>query len=507
MPTPKLDRITFAATFVALFAICVPLILWPDASGSVLSDMFSFMTKTFGVTYLWAGLGSLIFLAWLAFGQHGRTRLGDHAPDFSTFSWAAMLFCAGIASGILYWSVIEWNYYYNSPPLGIEARSERAAEWAAMYGIFHWGVTAWAFYAVPTVIIAYSYYVRGIHVLKISEVCRGFLGGLVDGPLGKLIDIIFMFGLLGAAGTSLGLGTPLIAAGVTQLTGIEDSFGLKLAVLLACTAIFAVSVWSGLEKGIKFLSNVNTGLALALLAFVLIVGPTVFMIKTGTNAIGLMLQNFVRLNTWTDPVTQSGFPEGWTIFYWAWWIVYAPFMGLFVAKISRGRTIRELIGGMLFFGTAGCTIYFAILGNYAMNLELTGAYDVTASLKENGGPATIINVIATLPLSGLMVAVFCIVALVYLATTFDSASYTLAAVTSDYLEEDQHPARWNRLFWAFAVALLPMSLMFVGGLKSVQSASVITALPMIVLMLIMVLSFLKDLRRTSSARTAAQPAE
>lgn len=507
MTAPKLDKFTFGATFIALFGVCLPLLLAPEASNKVLSSLFGFMTKTFGITYLWAGIGAMIFLAWLAFSRHGKVKLGEHAPDFSTYSWATMLFCAGIASGILYWSVIEWNYYYNSPPLGLEARSTEAAEVAAMYGMFHWGITAWAFYTVPTVIIAYSYYVRGHHLLKISEVCRGVLGDLIDGPVGKIIDALFMFGLLGAAGTSLGLGTPLIASGVSHLTGMEESFGLKLLVLLACTLIFAGSVWSGLEKGIQFLSRLNTGLALGLLVFVLVVGPTAFILKMGTNAVGLMLENFIRMNTWTDPVAKGGFPEGWTIFYWAWWIVYAPFMGLFVAKISRGRTIRELIGGMLAYGTAGCVIFFAIFGNFAMDLELSGVFDVTKSLKENGGPATIIAVVAQLPLSGLAVLVFCVVALIYLATTFDSASYTLAAVTTDELDEDEHPARWNRLFWAFALALLPMGLMFAGGLKSVQTASVVSALPMIILMVIMVISFLRDLAtdEKAAAGTPKQP--
>ena len=251
----------------------------------------------------------------------------------------------------MFWAPIEWGYYYGAPPFGAEPYSAEAAEWASTYGIFHWGPTAWAFYCLPTIAIAYPYYAKKISFLRLSTSCHYFFGGEQETRSERLIDWLFMIGLLGGAGTSLGFSTPMIAACVARVTGLEANFTMDLAVVIVSVILFATSVWLGLKKGIKRLSDFNMWLAFLLLGFVLIAGPTVFLLKTSVNSLGLMLQNFVRMNSWTDAFTDSGFVESWTIFYWAWWIAYAPFVGLFVTRISRGRSIRQVIFGMLGFGT------------------------------------------------------------------------------------------------------------------------------------------------------------
>ena len=493
----RTDWITFSTTLVVLLGMCIPLIFMQEAANQFINSAFSIMTSQFGVLYLWGGIAAVGLLVWLAMSRFGQVKLGD--PDekqaFTNFSWAGMLFCAGIGSGILYWGVIEWAYYLQSPPHGIEAGSDKAAEWAATYGMFHWGITAWAFYGVPAIPLAYLYHVRKQPELKLSAACEGVIGKHAKGPLGKVIDILFMFGLLGGVGTSLGLGTPMVAAGLSDIFGIENSFGLSVFVMLLCTAIFAFSAYSGLKKGIKVLSDINVWLAIALLLFILIVGPTLFILKTTTNGLGLMLQNFVQMNFWTDPISNSGFPESWTIFYWAWWIAYGPFMGLFVAKISRGRTIRQVITGMLVFGSLGCWAYFGVLGNYAMYLELNDLLSVTQLLNDEGAPVAIIAVIKSLPLAGLVLPLFCILALIFLATQFDSAAYIMAAVASTELKEEQHPERWHRMFWAFALAALPLSLMFAGGLKALQTAAITLALPQLFITAIMAVSLIRWLHQ------------
>jgi BCCT family betaine/carnitine transporter len=266
-----------------------------------------------------------------------------------------------------------------------------------------------------------------------------------------------------------------------------------------CTAIFAASAYSGLKKGIKVLSDINVWLAVALLVFILAVGPTLFILKTTTNSLGLMFQNFIQMNFWTDPITNSGFPESWTIFYWAWWIAYGPFMGLFVAKISRGRTIRQVIMGMLVFGSMGCWAYFGVLGNYAMYLELNDILSITSLLKDEGAPTAIIAVINSLPLSTIVLPLFCLLALIFLSTQFDSAAYIMAAVATVELKEDQHPARWHRMFWAFALAALPLSLMFAGGLKALQTAAITLALPQLFITVIMAVSLVRWLHQDERA--------
>jgi len=237
---------------------------------------------------------------------------------------------------------------------------------------------------------------------------------------------------------------------------------------------------------------------LGLMAFILIVGDTGFILKMGTASIGHVLQNFVAMNLWTDPVQKTGFVEDWTVFYWAWWIAFAPFVGLFVARISRGRTIRQVVLGTLLLGTAGAWLFFIVLGNYALSLELSGALPVLDILEQRGGPAAIIAVVASLPGSGFILSVFCLVALLYLATTFDSAAYTIASGASLELGPGGDPDRLHRSFWALAVALLPLALMGVGGLQSLRTASLVASLPLLVVGCLLAVSLLRALRSEES---------
>ncbi len=490
----KIDKYTFYSTLFILVIVCVPLVLFPQKADEVINKVFIFTTHNLGFIYIWVGLIALGFAVWISFSKYGKIVLGDsnEKPEFNTFSWAGMLFCAGIGSGVMYWGSIEWAYYFTAPPFGLEKGTWIAVEWAATYGIFHWGPTGWVLYSLPSLPIAYSYFVRKKPVLKISEACRGVLGDKVDGGLGIAIDVLFMVGLIGASSTSLGLGTPMIAAGISKVTGIPDSFGLNFVVLVIVITIFSFSAYSGLKKGIKVLSDVNIVLMFTVLAFIFIAGPTLFIIKMGTTSIGILIQNFVRMNTWMDPILGTGFPENWTIFYWAWWTVSAPFMGLFIGRISRGRTIRNVIGGSVLYGTMGCTLFFAILGNYGLNLQLTKVLPVIQMLSENGAPSTIISILDTLPLGKVVVTLFTVVAIIFTATTFDSASYTLAAVTTEKISQNQEPARWNRMFWAFALGLLPASLLLMDGpLSTLQTISIIGGLPIAAILVIMMVSFVR----------------
>lgn len=497
MKENKIDWFIFVSTFVLIVAICLPLVLYPERGSEIVSQANGFVTSNFGMMFLWAGTGGFAFLIYLFFSKHGKIKFGtkDEKPEFSNFSWGAMVFCAGVASGLVYWGTIEWAYYYMAPPYGIEPKSIAAAEIAAAYGIFHWGPSAWGFFVLPAIPIAYSYYILKVPILRLSEICRIVIGKHADGALGKAIDVIFMFGILGAAGTSLGLGTPLVAAGLSSLTGIEASMSMTIFVLVLCTALFTWSAYSGLKRGLKLLSDLAIICSIILLSYILLVGPSEFILKMGTNSIGMLFSNFVRWNTYTDPVSGSGFVESWTIFYWAWWIVYTPFMGLFIAKISRGRTIRQVILGGVAWGTLGCTAYFSILGNYAMHLELTNVLSVTGLLEEVGAPATIIQVIGTLPFGTLVVAVFSFIALIFLATTFDSAAYMMASATTPNIGINEEPAKWNRLFWALTLFILPGTLMVLGGdLKTLQTASILTAIPFIFVILLLVISLMKMLK-------------
>jgi BCCT family betaine/carnitine transporter len=499
----KIDWPMFGLTVAVVLMACIPIFGLGRGAAGMITTTYDALTERFGILYLWYGIGALGFLVWLAASRYGRVRLGDadSLPEFTTRSWLGMIFCAGVGAGLLYWAIIEWGYYIDKPPHGFAPRSPEAIEWAASYGLFHWGPTGWAILCLPSLAIAYAYYVRKVPYLRLSTGCSAYLPEGVTGVRGRALDFLYMLNIIGGAGTSLGLSTPMISAAFAEFAGLERDFTLDVAVVAACIAIFGTSAWLGLERGFKRMSDATMVLALLLLLFVLIVGPTLFIVKMATNGIGLVLQNFLRMNSWTDPVRDIGFVENWTVFYWAWWMAYAPFVGLFVTRISRGRSLREVILGMLSFGSLGAGVFFMVLGNYALHLDLSGALDVTNLMARAGEAQAISAVIASLPFDRFALLTFVLVSVVLLATTYDSASYTLASVSTRELVAGRNPARWNRLFWACALGLVPVTLMFVeGGIKVLLSATIVVSLPLIAVGVLLAASLMRTLRQDADAR-------
>jgi betaine/carnitine transporter, BCCT family len=496
-----IDKPTFFGSLGLLLAVTVPLILFPEHGAAWVMTAREFLTSTLGVAYLAMGIGAAGFMVYICISDIGNILLGDPGedPEFSTISWASMLFCAGIGASILYWSMIEWAYYYQAPPFNLESMSNEAAQWAAAYGIFHWGPLAWTIYLIPALPIAYFYYVRKRPVLKISEALLPVLGEHhAHGYLGKILDVILVFGMLGGAATSLSLAAPLISEGAHELFDTPRNVNAQIVILLICTAIFGYSAFSGLKKGIEMLSNVNFWLALFLLAFVFIVGPTTFLAEVGIDALGRVLSNLIHMATWIEPFGQfegfedSGFPQNWTIFYWAWWLAFAPSIGLFIARISRGRTIRSMVMGTLFFGTMGCFMFFMVLGNYGLYLQLSGQLDVVHILNTDTPTAAIFAVFRQLPLSSLVIATYTLLAVIFTATTFDSISYILAAVVQKKVDDE--PMRWNRMFWAGALSFMPIVLMLLGGLGTLQTAAIVGGAPLLPVALLLCISLVKAAR-------------
>jgi BCCT family betaine/carnitine transporter len=494
MDQSKIDWPSFIATVAMILIVCIPLALAGDSGAVFLQQVYDFIANQFGIAYLLAAVGAVGFLLWLAFSRFGNVRLGDEEVEFSQMSWIAMLFCAGIGAGLMYWCVIEWTYYFDAPPFGVEAHSSAAAEWASTYGMFHWGVTAWAFYCLPAIAIAYPYYNRKLDVLRFSVSCNWFLKGKEHGPVARMIDFLFMIAMIAGAATGLGFSTPMIAECLSWLFGIEHTYQLEVIVMAVCVSLFVFSVWLGLQKGIKNLSDINLILAIGLLLFLLFAGPTVFLVKTSLNGLGLMTQNFVRMNFWTDPFSDSGFVESWTVFYWAWWVAFAPYVGLFITRISRGRTIRQVIKGMLIYGSLGCWVFYMIIGNYSMYLQMNDIVDVLGTIKSSGGSAAIVATLEAMPMAPVVITVFTLMSIIFAATTYDSASYTLASSATLHLSAGEDPARWHRVFWAFALAVMPITLLFVGGLKTIQVMLLITSTPILVVGLFMSYSLVKSLQ-------------
>ncbi len=509
-------QVISAITIIALSAV---LAMNPDEGQKALKKLFGYLTSTFDTLYLLVGFVSIVFLLFIAMSKYGNIVLAkdkNAPPKFSKFTWTSMIFSAGVATGLILWGVIEWGYHFQSPPMGLEPKSKEALIASLSYGIFHWGPTAWAFYAVPAVAISYIYYVRKKYIYKISEACRGVLGDAVDGIAGKIIDYLFIFMILGASATSLGFGVPMISAAVSEVFGFAKSVKLDVVLILITSVIFTLSSRVGLAKGMAKLANFAVISSIALFVYILVVGPSAFILKMGLQSIGMVMNNFFTMSLGTDPIAakvaadgtqtlsqqSANFPQWWTVFYWAWWIVYGPFMGLFVTRISQGRTIREVIIGMLFWGTLGCTIFYTILSGYGIDLYLNGVLDLPKVLNESGGAQTVIEVLKTLPMSSFILVLLVLIGVVFLATTFDSAASTMACVaTEGELPEGAEPDKNNKLFWSLLITLLPIALLLIGGgLKPVQTASVLMALPTMIISVFMMITLWKYLKEDDNAK-------
>lgn len=486
----EIDWRVFSSSIAVLLVLILPLAIWPAQGKILLAQAFDYLTQNFGVIYIVAGIGALAFLLVLAFGRHkdmlfART---ESEPQFSTLSWSSMLFCGGIGTSVLYWGTVEWAHYFIAPPFGATPESPAALRWAVSYPIFHWGLIGWAFYCLPGIAMGYAYYVKGAKSLRLSEACADVIPPRHQRYLNPVIDLVFVVGLVGACSTGIGLAVPLIGALVSALLGIsvqEMGFTLDVIVIVVITALFAASAWLGLEKGIKRLSNLNVALAFLLMVFVLLVGPTLFIVELGVESLGYLAQNFIRMSTWTDSQGGSNFVESWTVFYWAWWLALGPFMGLFIAKISRGRTLQQIILGCLGYGTLGCTAFFVVLGNYAAYVELNGIVAVLDTMRDHGAPQAVVSVLQSLPMATGVLILFTVVCVIFAATSYDSASYTLATSASRDLEEDQDPSRPHRIFWACLLGLLPITLIYMGGLRPLQSAVTVASVPLLVILVVM----------------------
>ncbi len=498
---PSIDWTIFTPALLLIVAIGAGMIAWPEAGAEFADAAMNFVTGKLGWLYLAIGVCSLFFASWLAFGPYGNVTLGTpgEVPEYSDLHWIAMMFTAGIGGSLIAWGIAEPIFYVQTPPFGVEPHSAAAMEWAHMYPLFHWGITPWAFYAIPAVPVAYMLFVNRSPMMKISGACEAALPVRGRKPLGKLIDVVIALGVIGGTATSLGLGVPLVSAMVSELFGIPDLLTTKLLVLATWLVLFGGSAYRGLKKGIKILADINMVLVAITLLFILLAGPTLFILSISVNSVGLLADNFVRMSTWLDPIEKSGFPESWTVFYWAWWLSYAAFVGLFVARISRGRTIRQLVLGVIGWGTLGTTLFLAIIGGYAIFLESSGQLPLSDLLAESGMSVVSAKAIAHLPFGKAALTIFIILSVIFYATSFDSASYTVASICSRNLHNDQEPPKISRLVWASALALMAMGLLLSGDFRIVQAATVVFSVPLIPVIVLMCISLIRWLRRDFGA--------
>ncbi|NND81768.1 MAG: BCCT family transporter [Gammaproteobacteria bacterium] len=494
-PQPHLDKKVFSISLLSLIAVSAFMVLEPDASVEWAVAARDWITHQFGWFYLFTGVLPLTFAGWLAFGRFGQVKFGarDEKPEYSTVSWVAMMFTASMGASLIAWGFAEPIFYIETPPMGLEPNSAAAFEWAHMYPLFHWGVVPWAIYCLPSVPIAYMLFVRRKPSLKISDSCEAAIARRGNRAMRTTIDVFVMIGIVGGVATSLGFGVPLVSSLAVALLGVPDNLVTQIGVIILWTAIFATSAYLGLKRGIKVLADLNLGLMFFVMAFILVLGPTVYILSISTNSLGLMMDNFFRISFWTDPISRSGFPEAWTIFYWAWWIAYAPMMGLFFGRISRGRTIRQVVVGIIGLGALGTFLFLSIAGAYVLHLESNDLLAAAEIMRDEGMAPLVAAVIGSLPYPTFIMTVVTVLSVVFYATTFDSAAYILASVCTNDLPSNREPHKLNRLAWALALGVIAIGLMVAGGIETIKAMSVVSSLPIIPIVFMMCYTVYKHL--------------
>jgi BCCT family betaine/carnitine transporter len=494
----KIDIPLVVISILAVFGTMFLLILFPEKSSNVAISLFCSSTETLGSFVLITAFLFLAILIYLLFSKYGNIRLGGYKADYSNFSWISMMFMAGLASGTVYWGFIEWAYYYMAPPYGIESGTSLAYEWAQAYNFFHWGFTAWAIYCVAALPIAYNFHVRKNEGLRLSSVFNEATKKVklpYKNILMKLVDIIFIFTVLGGLSVTLALSVPMIGESIASALSIEHTFVQDMILVLLIALIYSFSSYIGIDKGMKKISSLNAYITIIFTIIVLAVGPSLFIIKLATNSVGLMLQNFLIMSFWTDPINESGFPETWTVFYWLWWVTYAPFVGLFVARISKGRKIKEVILAMLLAGSLGVWTFFGVVGGLSLNDHLVGKLDVVGIINGAGGGAVHAQIINQLPFSGVLIIMFIVMSVLFLATTLDSASFTLATTVRPTLKSGEDPSPFNRLFWCLMITALPLTLMSINApLNTIKTCAVLTAIPLLLILIILIVGFISWLK-------------
>lgn len=489
-----LDWITTLVPFICIVALCALFMLNPEGSGHVLSGIRTFLGEEFGSYYILIGLGVFICSLYIACSKYGAIRLGDtDKPEYSSFKWGSMMFTAGLAADILFYSLCEWILYADESRISELGTMQ---DWSSTYPLFHWGPIPWSFYMVLAVAFGFMLHVRKRNKQKYSEACRPLLGRHVDGVFGKVIDLLAVFALLAGTATTFSLATPLLSMAISRVFGIPQSNWVTILILVIICTIYTITVYFGM-KGIAKLAASCVYLFFGLLLYVLIGGGEArYTIETGITAIGNLTQNFIGLSTWTDALRTSHFPQNWTIFYWAYWMVWCVATPFFIGSISKGRTIRQTILGGYFWGLSGTFTSFIILGNYGLNLQVTGKLDLMSIYRSTGDLyQIIITVMETLPWAKAGLLLLAVTMIAFYATSFDALSLVAASYSCKELESGAEPHKYVKLFWAILLILLPIALIFSdNSMSNLQTVSIIAAFPIGIIILMIILSFFKDAR-------------
>ncbi|EJL23924.1 BCCT family transporter [Brevibacillus sp. BC25] len=482
---------TFLISLVIVFVIVLFGAISPELFASAASHVLKVTTTNFGWFYLIVTFGFLIFCIFLAFSRYGQIPLGsdDDEPEYSLPTWFAMLFSAGMGIGLVFWGVAEPVSHYFSPPAGVTGQTTEAAQTALRYAFFHWGLHPWGIYALIALALAYFQFRKGAKGL-ISSTFGPLLGERIHGPIGKGIDILAVIATAFGVATSLGLGTLQINGGLSHLFGLPSNTTVQIVIISIITVLFLLSATTGLDRGIKYLSNTNLVLAMLLLLLTLVLGPTSFIFDAFTSTLGSYLNNLISMSLRLTPFTQGTWVANWTLFYWSWWIAWAPFVGMFIARVSKGRTIKEFVICVMLVPSLLSFIWFSVFGGTALHLEIFDQAAIGAAVQRDISTALFLA-LEQLPMGYILAVVAILLIITFFITSADSAIFVLGMLSSD---GNLDPSNRVKITWGVLQSAIAIVLLLSGGLEGLQTASIVAALPFTVIMVLMCFSLVMALK-------------
>ena len=468
------------------FFISLYVLLDVDKSTETLGFFYEVASLKLENVYELGAFGVIVFLLILCLLPIGSTKIElIDRPIFSNTSWGAMMFVAGMGASILWASPVEWAQTMNSQPFGLDSTSNGIIQYSQAYPLFHWGFVGWALYALPGVAFT-------IAILKNPDVQLTFGGILIkdDNVLSKLLknifDIVFILAILAGAGVGMGVSFPVIAEMTSYLLGIDNTFSFQILVLIFCLCVFGTSVYKGLESGIKRLSNINVFLVIIMLLIILIAGPTKYIISNSIESTLFMIKNYIDMSFFSE----SSFAQSWTVFYWAWWMALAPFVGTFILQISNGKSIRQMILGTILIGSLATFLHFYVLGGLTLNLYERGVMDVPELVKNIPSGRIALEALLTLPLGYYLIILYAFIATIFLCTTYDSCSYVLASTAMK--QASTKPTKSLRIIFALLLVVQPIIIMSLDGIDSIKYILVLSSIPLIFIYALMIFYILKN---------------
>ncbi|MDX1549314.1 MAG: choline BCCT transporter BetT [Lysobacter spongiicola] len=502
-PRYRINPPVFFTSVVLVVAFVLLAVLLPEASERWFTAVQDWVINQAGWFYVLVVAGFLVFVVALAASQYGRIKLGpDHStPDYSYVSWFAMLFSAGMGIGLMYFGVAEPIMHFSDPPVG-DPSTVAAARQAMRITMFHWGLHAWAIYAVVGLALAYFSFRQGLP-LTIRSSLYPLIGERIYGPIGHAVDTFAVLGTLFGVATSLGFGVIQVNSGLAYLFDLPVGVGVQIGLIAVITAMATVSVAFGLDGGIRRVSELNMVLAVVLLVFVLVAGPTVFLLQTLVQNTGMYLSNLFSMTFNLYAYEPTGWIGGWTLFYWGWWIAWSPFVGMFIARVSRGRTIREFVVGVLLVPLGFTFLWMTFFGDTAIHMVLIQGVQELAEAVAADSSVALFRFFEELPFSSITSLLATLLVITFFVTSSDSGSLVIDMLTSGGAEDSP---TWQRVFWSVLEGVIAAALLVAGGLSALQTASIASALPFSIVMVVICWGLLKALRLEGAKRSSLRGA-